>query len=180
MTVAARPDELGGSEIALLREHVREQRIACNVEGHAEEEVRAALIDLTRQPTLRHVELHERMARHQRHALELADIPGTDDDAAGIGVVAQLPDHLADLIDLAAVRRLPRTPWLAVYGSELAMRVGPLVPDRHAVLAQPRYVGVAAQEPQQLVNHRAQVNLLGGDEREPGGEIKAHLASEQR
>src|SRR5690348_14668598 len=44
MAVAARPDEVARLEVALLREHVRQQRVARDVEWHAEEDVRAALI----------------------------------------------------------------------------------------------------------------------------------------
>ncbi len=39
---------------------------------------------------VRHVELEERMARHERHLVELAHVPRAHDDAAGIGVAAQL------------------------------------------------------------------------------------------
>ena len=41
-----------------------------------------------------------------------------------------------------------------------------------------RDVGVAAQEPEQLVDDGLQVHLLGGDEREAGGQIEAHLMPE--
>jgi len=56
--------------------------------------------------------------------------------------------------------------------------VTPLVPDRDAVLAQVGDVGVAAQEPEQLVDDRAQVQLLGGDQRESLREVEAHLVAE--
>ena len=41
-----------------------------------------------------------------------------------------------------------------------------------------RDVGVAAQEPEQLADHRAQVDLLGGDQREAVGEVEPHLVAE--
>ena len=106
------------------------------------------------------------MARHERHLLQLADVPGADDDAPRIRDCAQLLDDLRDLVDAAPVRRRPCAPLLAVDRPELAVLVRPLIPDGHAVLAQPGDVGLAAQEPQQLVDHRAHVDLLGGDERE--------------
>src|SRR5262245_1392703 len=46
VAVAARPDEVADLEVALLREHVREQGVARDVERNAEEDVRAALIQL--------------------------------------------------------------------------------------------------------------------------------------
>ena len=39
-------------------------------------------------------------------------------------------------------------------------------------------VGVAGQEPQKLVDDRLHVQLLGGDERKPVGQIEAHLVPE--
>src|SRR5438270_13604891 len=71
-------------------------------------------------------------------------------------------------------------PLVAVHRAELAVLVGPLVPDRHAALLQPAHVGVAAQEPQQLVDDRLQVQLLGGEQREAVLEREAHLAAEHR
>src|SRR5438270_489314 len=70
-------------------------------------------------------------------------------------------------------------PLVAVHRAELAVLVGPLVPDRHAALLQPAHVGVAAQEPQQLVDDRLQVQL-GGEQREAVLEREAHLAAEHR
>src|SRR6185312_13014215 len=41
-------------------------------------------------------------------------------------------------------------------------------------------VGVAGQEPEQLIDDRLQVQLLGGEQREAVVEGKAHLVAEQR
>src|SRR5512146_3497517 len=155
VAVAARPDELTRLEVALLGEHVGEQRIARDVERHAEEDVRAALIELTGQPAVRHVELEQCMARHEVHLLELADVPGADQDAAGVGVAAQLLERHAHLVDGAPVGREPRAPLLAVNRPQLAALIGPLVPDGDALSAQPRDIGLAAQKPEQLADDRA-------------------------
>src|SRR5438477_12554016 len=72
VAVAAGPDELAGLEIALLREQVREQRVAGDVERYAEKHVRAALVELTGQTSRGHVELEERMTgRSEEHTSEL-------------------------------------------------------------------------------------------------------------
>ena len=55
---------------------------------------------------------------------------------------------------------------LAVDGAELAVRVGPLVPDPDAVTVQRAHVRVAGEEPEQLVDDRFQVQLLGRQQRE--------------
>ena len=55
--------------------------------------------------------------------------------------------------------------WYAVDRAEIAVRVGPFVPDRDPVLLQPADVRVAPEKPQQLVDHRPHVHLLRGHER---------------
>ena len=69
---------------------------------------------------------------------------------------------------------------MAVDRPEVAALVGPFVPDAHAVLVEIFDVGVAGQEPEQLVDDRLQVQLLGGEQREAVGEIEAHLIAEHR
>src|SRR5690349_3647539 len=107
MAVAARPDELAHVEITLLRDHVSEQRIRGDIERDAEENVRAALVELTTQAFVRHIELEEGMAGHELHLVELAHVPGTHDDASGIRIRAQLLHDLRNLVDLAAIRCWP-------------------------------------------------------------------------
>jgi hypothetical protein len=76
-------------------------------------------------------------------------------------------DDTAELVDLAAVRGGPTAPLLAVDGTQVAALVGPFVPDGHRIVAQILDVRFAFQEPQQLVNDRAQMEFLGSDQREP-------------
>ena len=61
---------------------------------------------------------------------------------------------------------------LAVDRAEIAALVGPFVPNAHAVLVEILDVGVAGQEPEQLVDDRFQVQLLGGEQREAVSESK--------
>jgi hypothetical protein len=68
----------------------------------------------------------------------------------------------------------------AIDRSEIAVRIGPFVPDGDAVLLQIADIGVAAQEPDQLVDDRFQVQLLGRDQRKALGEVEAHLVAEHR
>ena len=95
-----------------------------------------------------------------------------------VGVAPQVVDQLRDLVDVLAGRSGPRAPLVAVDRSEVAVGVGPLVPDRDPPVLQPLHVGVTAQEPQQLGEHRPGVHLLGGDQREAGGQVEAHLVAE--
>ena len=170
--------EIAVLQSAHLRHHHGEQRIAGDVERHAEENVRAALVELARELAVRHVELEEGVAGRQRHLVQLAHVPGRDDDAARIGIVPDLIDRDFDLVDHAAVHRFPRTPLLAVHRAEFAVLIGPLIPDGDAVVFQVFDVGAALQEPQQLMDDGFQVALLGGDQRETFGEVEAHLVAE--
>ena len=88
--------------------------------------------------------------------------------------------RFGDLVDVAAVGRLPVAPLLAVDRAEIAVLVGPFVPDADLALLQPADVGVAAQEPEQFDDDRSQVQLLGRQQREAVGEVEAHLRAEQR
>jgi hypothetical protein len=63
---------------------------------------------------------------------------------------------------------------------EIAVFVRPFVPDAYAVLFQIGDVGVALQEPEQLVDDGFHMQLLGGDERETFRQIEAHLMAEDR
>ena len=88
-------------------------------------------------------------------------------------------DGGCDLVDVCTGRGGPRPPLHSVDGSEFTCGRGPFVPDCHAVLLEPAHVGVAAQEPQQFVDHRLGVDFLGGDQRKTGGQVIAHLMPEQ-
>src|SRR3546814_3920413 len=64
------------------------------------------------------------------------------------------------LVDMPPVRRRPGAPLRAVDGSEIAVFVGPLVPDGDAVLLEIGDIGVAPQEPQQFMDDRPQMQLF--------------------
>src|SRR5437867_12015817 len=100
--------------------------------------------------------------------------------AAGFWLLPEGFDDLRDLVDLAPVGAAPVPPLVAVHRPELAALVGPLVPDADAALLQPFHVGVATQEPKQLIDDRFQVQLLRREQREALGEIEAQLAAEHR
>ena len=87
---------------------------------------------------------------------------------------------VGDLVDAASVRRRPRSPLRAIDRAEIAIGVGPFVPDRDAVVPEIFDVGVAFEKPQQLVHDRLQRQLLGCQHRKSGGQIEAHLMAEDR
>ena len=96
------------------------------------------------------------------------------------GIALDLVDHGRDLVEGAAVRAFPGAPLLAVDRAEFAALVGPFVPDRDVVGLEIGDVGLAIEEPDQFVDDRTQMQLLGRDQRKALRKIEAKLAAEQR
>src|SRR5256885_7748127 len=67
VAVAAGPDEVTHLQVALLGQHVGQQCVAGDVEGNAQEDVRAALVQLATELAVGHIELEEGVAGHERH-----------------------------------------------------------------------------------------------------------------
>ena len=93
VAVATGPNKVAHIQVALLRHHVGEQGIAGDVEGHTQEDVGTALVQLAAQFAFAtsfggwcDVKLEERMAGHQRHFVQISHVPSAHDDAARVGV----------------------------------------------------------------------------------------------
>ncbi|EXI76159.1 MAG: hypothetical protein AW07_00673 [Candidatus Accumulibacter sp. SK-11] len=71
-------------------------------------------------------------------------------------------------------------PLVAINRPEIAVGVGPFIPDANTVLVQVADVRLAAKEPQQLVDDRAQVKSLGCQKGETGVQVETHLPAEYR
>ena len=176
--VAEGVDKLAGLQPRDLRHHQREQRVAGDVEGHTQEEVRAALVELATQLAVGHVELEQRVAGREFHLVNLPDVPRADDVPARVGVPLKLCDDLVNLVHAAAVGRAPVAPLRAIDAAEVAVGVGPFVPDGHAALLQPLYVRLAAQEPEQFVEDGLEMKLLRGEGGETRAQVEARLRAE--
>ena len=161
-----------------LRNHHREECIAGYVERHAKEYVGRTLVELARQTPVGHIELEQNVARRQRHLVDLAHIPRRYQQTPRIGIVLDLLDKGRNLVDMAAVGASPRAPLMAVDGTQVAVGVGPLVPNCHLMVVQIADIGVAPEEPQQLIYNRTQVQLLGSQQRKAVVEVEAHLVAE--
>ena len=140
-----------------LCHHLQQQGIRRDVERYPQEGVGTALIQLQAQSAVGHVELEESVAGRQVHVAEVAYVPGAYDDAARVGILLDGLYRFADLVDEAALIVGPRTPLIAVDVSQVAVCVGPFVPDAHAVVLQVLHVGVAPQKPEQFVDDGFQV-----------------------
>ena len=126
--VATCPHQFTRLQVRLLRHHVDEQGIACDVKRHAEENIRRALVELAGEAAIGNVELKERMTGGERHLRQFADVPGGDNHATRIGVITQ---GLQDACDLVAAT--PVAPLFAIDRTEVAVRVRPFVPNGNAV-----------------------------------------------
>ncbi len=118
------------------------------------------------------------MAGRERHPVEFTDVPRAHEDAAGVRVVAQQVDGARDLVDVPAVGRRPGPPLASVHRAEFALPVRPLVPDRYALFLERVHVGLAAQEPQQFLDHGLDVHAFRRDQRKARGQVETQLPAE--
>jgi len=184
VTVATRPNEVAHIQVALLGHHVGEQGIAGDVEGHTQEYVGTALVQLTaelgffaRVLCRRDIELEERVAGHERHLVEFGHVPSAHNHAAAVGVAFERVDDLLNLVNVAAVWCGPAAPLHAVDGAKIAVFAGPFVPNGDLAFFQPVVVAGPREEPQQFLNDGAKVYFFGGDQRKTFAQIKAHLVA---
>ena len=100
--------------------------------------------------------------------------------SARIRIVFELFNERGDLVNMRATRRLPTAPLLAINRPQIAVCIGPLIPNRDAVLFQIGDICIAGQKPEQLVNDGLQVQFLGRQNRKTVTQIKSHLMAEHR
>jgi len=195
MCVAESVDEIADAEPADLRDHVRKKRIARDIERHAEEQIRAALVELTAQVAVpADVKLKQRVARRERHFVGFAGIPAGNDEAARGGIALDFGDEIGDLVNAVARERAVGVfcraevaPLVSVNRTEVAFLASeacallggaPFVPNRDAAFPQPRVVCVPADEPKQFLNDGARVDFFRRNERKAFRQIETHLRAE--
>ena len=105
-----------------LRYHRQKQGIRCNVERHAKEHIATAQIHLQGEFPLGDEELEKDVARRQRHLLQFARIPGSDDVSAAVRVLLDLRNNLGELV-LLTILRSPLPPLDTVNPAELSIAV---------------------------------------------------------
>src|SRR5262245_32775623 len=107
MRIAKRVYEIARLVASHLCHHLREQRIGCDIEWHAEENVRRTLIELARQFSLGDIKLKKAVARRQGHLVDLGRVPSGNDEPPRIGIALDHRNDIADLVDGPAVLRRP-------------------------------------------------------------------------
>ena len=174
MRVAHGVDELPRFVARHMGEHFQQERVGGDVEGHAEEHIGGALVELQVHGAVLDADLPERVTGRERHVVNLAWVPGRDDEAAAVGVVFNLLNEVRDLVGGAA-RFREATPLVAVYGAKITVFIGPFIPNADAVVFQVFDVGVAIEEPEEFVDDGFEVELFGGDQREAFAQVIAAL-----
>jgi hypothetical protein len=107
--------------------HHGQQRIAGDVERHAEEDVGAALVELAGELAVGDVELEEAWQGGSA-ILSSSPVPGRDDDAARIRIVLDVIHHVWIWSMTSPVGRRPGAPLLAVDRPEIAVARRPTRP----------------------------------------------------
>ena len=179
VNVPQRVDEFTRLKPGDLGHHHRQKGVTGDIEGNTEEEVGAALVELARQTIAGHVELKQQVAGRQCHLGHVRDVPSRNDQASRFGVGSNFVFHPRDLINRASVGLGPGPPLVPIHGAQVAVFVGPLVPDRDLVVLEPANVGVSSQEPQQFVDHGPDVDFFGGEKWESLGQVEPHLSTKQ-
>ena len=95
--------------------------------------------------------------------------------ATRVGIGPDALDDPFDLVDSLAFPAGPRHPLLAVDGTEVAVLISPGIPDVDVVVDQVLDVGATLEEPEHLNGQALEVDLLGGNQRESGLQVEAHL-----
>lgn len=144
MEIAKSVDKIAGHKLADLGDHQGEKGVTGDIKRDPKEQVRAALIKLATEPTVRHVKLKKCVARREGHLLDLADVPCAHNMPPARRIILNLRDDLPDLVDGTAVGCPPITPLRPINPAEVSRCIGPLVPDCDPVLAQISDVGFPA------------------------------------
>ena len=160
-------NELPRLQIGDLGNHGCQQGVGGNVEGDAEKRIGTALIELAGQAAIGDMKLKQGVTGGELHLGDFCDVPRADHHSPRVRLRSNQIDDLRDLIDCFAIAGFPRPPLTSVDRAQLAVLVGPFVPDRNTVLLQIPDIGVATEKPQQLVYDRGEMQFLGCDRGNP-------------
>ena len=185
MEIAKSMDKFTRLVAADLSHHLGQEGVGSDVERNAEEKVRGPLIELAGEAGLfaadiMHIELEKEVARRERHFVNETHVPRRNQVSARVRVVFELINEAGYLVDSGAVGLWPRAPLLAINGTEVAVFVGPFVPDFDAVFFEIGDVGIPFKEPEKLMNDGAEVKFLGGDAGEALPQVVAGLMAKNR
>jgi hypothetical protein len=180
--------KLPGLQITNLSNHQRQQGIGSYIERDSQENIRRALIELAGQFSLSDIKLEKRMTgwegrlpighilfKGSRGVWEHGGVPGGYHHPTAVRVVSDRLDESCNLVDTLAI---PISPLVSIDRAQVALFVCPGIPDPNPVFLKIGYIGIAIEEPEQFMNNRFHMDLLGGNQGKTLRQIKAHLISE--
>ena len=169
--------EFAGLQAGYLCHHHGKQSIRSNIERYTQENICAALVELAAEPAIGHIKLEQCVARAETHFGQVGYIPCVHDHAAAVGIGFYLVQHIFYLVIDLAVSTGPAAPLMAVYRAEATVLIRPFVPDAYAMFFEVGNIGIALQEPQQLIDNRLQVQLFSGHQGETLLQVEPHLVT---
>ena len=199
--VAEGVHEFAALEAANLGQHAGQERVGRDVEGDAEAHVAGSLIHLAAQSGLlvaSNIELCKDVARRQRHIFESRRVPGRHDDSSALRLVLNRLNNLRELVH-ALIRVVivhglvggakvpplesvngPQVPLLTVLQSDFVEEFsGSIsVPNLDFLVAQLLGVGLAVDEPEQLLSDSSPKDVLGGQNWKAFAQVESHLVAE--
>ena len=143
-------NQLAGLKTGGLGDHVQQGGVLHHVPAVGGEHILRALVQNGVQGVAADVEGHGVGAGIQGHLVEVVVVVHMGDDAAGSGVVLQIPEHLVHLIHIPLGIVVLDAQLIAVGLADGTVLVGPGIPDVAAQLS--NTVGLLLPDPQQLVH----------------------------
>ena len=171
-------DELARLQPADLRNHHCEERVGRDVEGDAQENVGAALIELAGELSVGDIELEQTVARGQRHLVHLGGVPSGHQHSPGVRIPLNCVDDHRQLVDSPSIRSRPGTPLMPVNRAQVAVLIGPFVPNGDAMVLEILHVRISGDKPQELVDDRLQVHFFCRKEGKAFRQVEPHLITE--
>ena len=150
--VARGVDELARLQAADLGYHHREERIGCNIERNAQECIRTALVELTGEFSISHVELEQAVARRQSHFIHFGRIPSGYQHSSRIRILFDSVDDTRKLINRFPVWSGPGTPLVSVNRTQVAILISPFIPNGYFVVLEILDVRIPRYEPKEFVD----------------------------
>ena len=83
------------------------------------------------------------MTWHEFHLGQFSHIPGTDDEPSAIGIGFDLFDEIRHLVYFHPSCTFPAPPLFTIHRAQVAVFIGPLIPDFYIMLFQVGNIGIS-------------------------------------
>ena len=176
--VARGMDELARLQPADLCDHHREERVGRDVERYAQKDVGTTLIELAGELSVGDVELEQTVAGGQSHLIDLGGVPGGHQHPSGVRIPLNCVDDHRKLVDGPSIRSRPGTPLMPINRAQVAVLIGPFIPDGDTVVLEILHVRISGDEPQELIDDRLQMYLFCRKEGKAFRQVEPHLVTE--